>query len=68
MRAACLLLTPRYALVDRDQYAARVDRELVMGMGMSDFASRPEPERKAMLGFDPGALVRSSPAFIRLVR
>ena len=49
MRAACLLLTPRYALVDRDQYAARVDRELVMGMGMSDFASRPEPERKACL-------------------
>ena len=47
MRAASLLLTPRYALVDRDKYASRVDRELVMGM--ADFAGRPEPERRAML-------------------
>ena len=49
MRAALLILTPRYAVVDRDAYAGRVDRELVMGMGMSAFASRPEPERRAML-------------------
>lgn len=49
MRAACLLLTPRYALVDRDQYAGRVDRELVMGIGMAAFASRPESERRACL-------------------
>lgn len=49
MRAACLLLTPRYALVDRDKYASRVDRELVMGMGMPAFASRSEAERLAML-------------------
>ena len=47
MRAACLLLTPRYALVDRDKYASRVDRELVMGMPA--FASRSEAERLAML-------------------
>ena len=47
MRAASLLLTPRYALVDRDVYARRVDRELVVGM--SSFASRPESERLACL-------------------
>ena len=49
IRAAALLLTPRYALVDRDQFASRVDRELVMDMGMAAFASRPEPERRACL-------------------
>ena len=49
MRAASLILTPRYAVVDRDKYASRVDRELVMDMGMAAFASRPEPERLAML-------------------
>ena len=43
MRAAALILTPRYAVVDRDAFAGRVDRELVMDMGMAAFASRPEP-------------------------
>ena len=47
MRAAQLILTPRYAVVDRDAYARRVDRELVMGM--SNFKGWPEPQRLAML-------------------
>ena len=47
MRAAALLLTPRYALIDRDACAGRVDRELVMGM--PDFGECSEPRRLAML-------------------
>ena len=47
MRAAQLILTPRYAVVDRDAYARRVDRELVMGM--PNFKGWPEHQRLAML-------------------
>ena len=47
MRAAALILTPRYAVVDRDAFSRRVDRELVMGM--PNFKGWPEPQRLAML-------------------
>ena len=47
MMAAQLILTPRYAVVDRDAFSRRVDRELVMGM--PNFKGWPEPQRLAML-------------------
>ena len=47
MRAAQLILTPRYAVIDRDACAGRVDRELVTGM--PHFGAWPERQRLAML-------------------
>ena len=55
IRAAAVMMTPRFAVVNRDQCAKLVDKELVMGM--ADFAGRPEPERLAMLDM---ILARSS--------
>ena len=47
MRAAALILTPRFAVINRDACAGRVDRELVMGM--PNFGGCSEPKRLAML-------------------
>ena len=47
IRAASVMLTPRYAVVDRDQYARRVDRELVVGI--PNFTGWPEDQRLACL-------------------
>ena len=55
LRMALLMMTPRFALLDRDEFATLVDRELLQGM--ANFAGRPERERLAMLDL---ILARSS--------
>ena len=44
---ASMVLVPHFALIDRDAYARRVDRELVMGI--PNFVGWPEPQRLAVL-------------------